>query len=293
MSAIWFHLSRMSPRNLDLASPPRVSATLNRLTVKAGRDVFGARTARRWRLRDLADRAGVSLATAQRIEAGGKASLEAYARVALALGLEPELSMRSGRPAVARDADPVHASMGEIEARHLRNMSHEIRLDEPYQHYQFAGRADLVAVDLERRALLHLENRTRFPDLQAFAGAWNAKRAYLASDLARRLGIPGGFVSEDHVVVALWSSEVLHVLRMRGASFRALCPDDPAGLSDWWEGRPVQNEGSRSTLIIFDPLPGRRASRRRWVGLEAAAAADPRYRGYADALDALRRAGLA
>jgi transcriptional regulator with XRE-family HTH domain len=283
----------MSPRKLDRPPPPRVAAALNRAAVAIGRDVFDARTAKGWRLHDLAGRAGVSVATAQRIEAGRPASVEAYVRVGLALGVEPDFALRSGRPAVARDVDPVHAAMGEIEARHLRQMGREILLDEPYQHYQFAGRADLVAIDLEHRALLHLENRTRFPDTQAFAGSWNAKRAYLAGQLAQRLGIPGGFVSEDHVVVALWSAEVLHPLRMRGASFRALCPDDSEHFAAWWAGQPAPSPGKRSSLVIFDPLSGRRASRRRWAGLDALATADPRYRGYADALDALRRAGLA
>jgi transcriptional regulator with XRE-family HTH domain len=283
----------MSPRKLDQPAPPRVVAALNRVAVALGREVFDARTARRWTLADLAGRAGVSVATAQRMEAGRSGSLEAYVRVGLALGVEPDFSLRASRASATRDADPVHAAMGEIEARHLREMGHDIYLDEPYQHYQFAGRADVVAVDLERRALLHLENRTRFPDTQAFAGSWNAKRAYLADQLARRFGIRGGFLSEDHVVVALWSAEVIHPLRMRGASFRALCPDDAAHFGAWWDGQSGPTPGKRSSLVIFDPLPGRRASRRRWVGFEAVATADPRYRGYADALSALRQAGLA
>ena len=45
--------------------------------------------------------------------------------------------------------------------------------------------------------------------------------------------------------------------------------------------------------MVFDPLPGVRRTRRRWIGLDDAARADPRYRGYAEALDALRAAGLA
>ncbi|MBA2255354.1 MAG: hypothetical protein H0W07_09595 [Chloroflexi bacterium] len=74
--------------------------------------------------------------------------------------------------------------MGELEARHLREAGFAIAVDEPYQHYQFAGRADLLAWDVEQRALLHCENRTLFPDMQGTAGAWNAKRAYLARVIA-------------------------------------------------------------------------------------------------------------
>ena len=54
--------------------------------------------------------------------------------------------------------------MGEYEASHLRALGFKVGIDEPYQHYQFAGRADLVAWDVDARAFLHIENGTRFPD---------------------------------------------------------------------------------------------------------------------------------
>ncbi|HEX5828719.1 MAG TPA: hypothetical protein VFY23_14425 [Candidatus Limnocylindrales bacterium] len=76
-----------------------------------------------------------------------------------------DLRARRGRPAVANDAqDLVHAAMGELEARALQRPGRTIAIGEPYQHYQFAGRADLLAWDAED--LLHIENRTRFPNLQ-------------------------------------------------------------------------------------------------------------------------------
>jgi hypothetical protein len=204
----------------------------------------------------------------------------------------PSFSMSTPRVAADRAADPVHASMGEALAAHLRGRRREVRMDEPYQHYQFAGRADVVALDRERRALLHIEDRTRFPDLQAFAGTFNAKRAYLAPDLARRLGIAGGFRSVTHVVAALWSSEVLHVVRLRQASFVAVCPDPFDAFARWWEGQePVT--GAWSCFIHFDPLPGKRSSRRRWVGLDGVPRVEPRDRGYTDALERLRAAGRA
>jgi hypothetical protein len=174
--------------------------------------------------------------------------------------------------------------MGEAEAASLTAFGFEVLLDEPYQHYQFAGRADIVAVDRARRALLHLENRTRFPDIQAAIGSYNAKRAYLAPQLAERLGIRGGFRTVTHVVVALWSAEVLHTLRLRHVSFRAACPDPAGEFGAWWEGNTPDPNGSKSTLMVFDPVEGRRSTRRRWVGLEDVRTIDPRYRGYADAL---------
>ena len=125
--------------------------------------------------------------------------------------------------------------MGEIEARALARPERTIAIDEPYQHYQFAGRADVLAWDAEN--LLHIENRTRFPNIQEAAGAYNAKRQYLAGALADRAGIgPRGWRSVTHVMAGLWSSEVLHAVRLRRASFAALCPDPSDALEAWLAG---------------------------------------------------------
>lgn len=242
----------------------------------------------------MSAKAGLSTSEVHKLEIGKVCSLDTYVRVGLALGLDPRFTLlpepKIGSP---RDADPVHAAMGEIEAAHFRALGHELRLDEPYQHYQFAGRADAAIIDRGRRALLHLENRTRFPDTQGFLGSWNAKRAYLANDLAKRLEIRGGWLSIDHVVVALWSSEVLHSLRLRTETFRSACPDGPDRFAAWWAGSAPPAPGTRASLVVFDPLPGQRISRRRWIGLDDMRSVDPRYRGYTEALAALRAAGLA
>lgn len=282
----------MSPP-LDRTPPPRAIALAQRMAMELGQQVRDERTRRRWTLAQLGERAGMSVGAIHRIEAGAASTLSGYARLGVALGLDARFSLAHERAAAAlRDADAVHAAMGEVEAVRLQGHGHQVLLDEPYQHFQFAGRADLVAVDRARRALLHLENRTRFPDVQGFAGSFNAKRAYLARDLAQRLGIPGGFRSETHVVVVLWSAEVLRVLRLREATFRSTCPDPPDRFATWWSGEPVP-AGRSSSLVILDPLPGRRATRRRWAGLDDIRLVEPRYRGYADALAELRRAGAA
>jgi transcriptional regulator with XRE-family HTH domain len=241
-------------------------------------------------MRELAQHAGVSAAVIAHIETGHPASLETYARLSTALGLRLELALvdprRRTRP--SREADLVHAAMGEAEARQLRAHGFEVGLDVPYQHYQFAGRADLLAWDLERRALLHIENRTRFPNLQETFGSYNAKRAYLAADVAERIGLGGGWRSETHVIVALWSAEVLHSLRLRTASFEAVCPDPLDAFAAWWSGEPPAS-GDASTFVVFDPDPGPpSARRRRFTGLAQALRAEPRYRDYAEAAQALR-----
>jgi hypothetical protein len=221
--------------------------------------------------------------TLHRLESGEAAALETYARVAAALGVRAELSIADGarRQSIKRDQDAVHAAMGDLEARQLHASGFPLAIDEPYQHYQFAGRVDLAAWDLSRRALLVIENRTRFPNLQEAAGAYNAKRAYFPAALAERLAIRGGWLSVTHAVVALWSSEVLHAVRLRRSTFEALCPDPLDAFHAWWEGAPP-NAHTTSTLAILDPAAvlGRR---RRFVGLDAVERVEPRYRDYADA----------
>jgi transcriptional regulator with XRE-family HTH domain len=283
----------MTPPTPRATATPKAEALANAFAHALGAEIREERRRRGWRLADLAARSGVAIATIHRIEAGQRTSIATYCRISVALNMKPTFTLLRARAAGTSDVDPVHAAMGEAEAMNLRARDvNEVLLDEPYQHYQFAGRADVLAIDRARRALLHIENRTRFPDLQAFAGSYNAKRAYLAADLARRLGISGGFTSVTHVVAALWSAEVLHVVRLRMASFEAICPDPTDAFAAWWDGDEPR-PGESSSLVLFDPLPGQRRSRRRWVGLGAAAGIEPRYRGYADALDRLRAAGRA
>jgi transcriptional regulator with XRE-family HTH domain len=224
----------MSQRRIAHPMSPAAESALRRMAVDAGQRLRAERRRREWTLRVVAERAGISPSMVQAIEAGDVGGLESYARVAVALGLRPELAMADDRERV-RDPrrgtdDFVHAAMGELEARLLARQGRRIGIDEPYQHYQFAGRADLIA--WEGRDLLHIENRTQFPNLQEAAGSYNAKRQYLARAMAERIGIgPDGWRSVTHVMACLWSAEVLHVLRLRRASFEALCPDPP----DCWE----------------------------------------------------------
>jgi transcriptional regulator with XRE-family HTH domain len=273
----------MSPRRLATYSSPAVETAVNRLWANVGQQLRAARVARRWTVDELARRAGVSAGVVYRIEAGLPASTEAGVRLANALGLRLDFSLtdprQRRRSESSRMVDEVHSAMGEFEVRHLRALQFPTDVDVPYQHYQFAGRADVVAWDVARAALLHIENKTRFPDLQDAAGSYNAKRAYLGDGLAQRLGIRR-WSSQTHVIAALWSSEVLHMIRLRTDTFRSICPDPPDTFAGWWAGAPP-SVGTTSALIVLDPLAGDR--QRRFVGLEEALGARPRHRGYADA----------
>jgi hypothetical protein len=221
------------------------------------------------------------------IEAGEPASLQSYARLFVALDLEPQVTAANPRRRTARPTgqDFVHAAMGEVEAAALSGHGFNVAIDEPYQHFQFAGRADVAAWDLEARALLHIENRTQFPNVQESLGSYSSKRAYLGRVLAERLGIRQGWRSETHVIAALWTSEVMHVLRMRAATFRAACPDGIEPVRTWLAGERSFTSKRSSSLILLDPGPGVRAAFR--FG-ELESATRPRYRDYAAAAAALR-----
>jgi hypothetical protein len=175
--------------------------------------------------------------------------------------------------------------MGEVESAHLRALGFDVGLDEPFQHFQFAGRADLVAWSVERCALMHIENRTRFPNIQDAFGSYNAKRAYLGSELARRLGLPQ-WRSETHVMAALWSSEATHQIRLHSSSFRSVCPDPAEAFCGWWNGNPPPT-GRSSALVLFDPAAPGHGGKFRLAALELDHVR-PRHHDYAAALAALR-----
>jgi transcriptional regulator with XRE-family HTH domain len=273
----------MSPRKQPRSASEPVTAAVNRLWILFGQQVRDARLTRRWSVAELARHAGLSPSFVYLIEAGGSGSAEGAARIAHALGLRVQLELinprqrADSRPTLS--VDLVHSAMGEFETAHMRGLGVPSGIDEPYQHYQFAGRADVVAWDLARAALLHIENRTRFPDFQDMAGAFNQKRAYLADSLGERLGVRR-WASQTHVIAALWSSEVLHALRLRQESFRSLCPDPTDHFEQWWAGTPPTS-GKASALVVLDPLATGR--QREYISLDDALTARPRYRGYADA----------
>jgi transcriptional regulator with XRE-family HTH domain len=272
----------MSPGTPATEAVEAVALTMSGIRHTVGDAIRSQRRRRHWTLAELASRSSVSTSALHALETGARGSLEWSVRAARALGMEIRVEMVDPRHRndPRQDADLVHAAMGDLEIAHLRSRGLPVGVDEPYQHYQFAGRADVVAWDLDRRALLHIENRTRFPDVQAMAGSFNAKRDHLAASVARRVGLRR-FESQTHVIVALWSAEVLHALRLRPATFRALCPDPPDAFDAWWGGDPPL-AGITSSLVLLDPFAQGRE--RRTVSLDRAlSGVRPRVRGYAEA----------
>jgi len=274
-------VSIMPPRTRHEPSPA-ASALANRLATNIGSAVIEERRRRALTTREVADRARISPASLNAVEAGRRASLDVYSRVATALGLSLDITVADRRRARRRtEGDVVHAAMGEYEAGLLAPLGYRVAIDHPYQHYQFAGRADVLAWSERDRALLHIENRTRFPNIGESAGSFNAKCQYLAPELARQMNLRP-FVSQVHVIAALWSSEVLHSIRLNRATFQALCSDPEASLLAWLQGEPPPS-GMVRTLVLLDPF----ASGRQQAiagSTTALAGVKPRVRGYAEAV---------
>jgi hypothetical protein len=214
--------------------------------------------------------------------------MEMYVRVAKALDRSFECQLidpNAPRDVVRNDADIVHAAMGELEVATLRSHGIQTGLDEPWQHYHFAGRADVLGWDTGQSALLRIENRTRFPDVQDSIGRFKNEQRYLATALWRSLGFERPPRTELHVMVGLWSAEVLRVLRQRPETFRSTFPDPPEAFFACMAGARPASGGA--TFVLLDPLATGR--QRRFIGLEhALEGARPRLRGYADAADRLR-----
>lgn len=269
-----------------------VTARLVSVAAEVGASVRAARLRRRWTTGRLASEAGTSRTLVYLVERGEPTTLQTYARLATALGLRLEVDLRDPRQrhVPPRAEDPVHAAIVEGLAARYASQGRLVAVDEPYQHFQFAGRADLAVVDPAGPALLHHEVKTAIPNVGEMAGSWNAKRRYLAMVLAERHGLRGGFRSVAHVLTLAWTADCLHVIRLRGATLRALGPDGPAAFAAWWDGEPPP-PGVSATVVLLDPLERRRAPA--WAGTDDLERLRPRHRTYADLLEELRRAGRA
>jgi len=283
----------MSPfRTVQPATPP-VLARVTVICAALGAQIRAARVRRRWTTGRLALEAGVSRTLVYLVERGDPTSLETYVRLGAALGLRLDLSLEDPRAKapVGRAQDPVHAAIVEALAARYGAQGRRVGADEPFQHFQFAGRADVTAVDPGGSDLLHHEVKTLIPNVGELAGAWNVKRQYLAGALADRHAIRGGFRSVTHVLTIAWTAECLHVARLREATIRSLGPDRPDAFARWWDGGRPEAAGVTSTVVVFDPVERPRATS--WTSLDVVAPLRPRHRDYADLLRQLRDAGRA
>ncbi len=286
----------MSPLPRLKPAAPAALARMASVGATLGAEVRAARGRKRWSTARLADEAGVSRSLVYLVERGQATTLETYARLGTALGLRLEASLDNGRPgargaALPRAEDPVHAAIVEALAARYAAQGHLVAVDEPFQHFQFAGRADVTAIEPVGPDLLHHEVKTALPNVGELAGSWNAKRQYLAASIAQRHGFRHGFRTVTHVLTITWTAECVRVLRLRHATLTSLGPDSPAAFDSWWQGGAPPAPGVGSTVVILDPIARPRAPA--WVDIRDLATVRPRHAGYADLLRDLRETGRA
>jgi transcriptional regulator with XRE-family HTH domain len=283
----------MSPFRTVHPPTAAVVARVTAICAALGAEVRAERHRRRWTVERLATEAGVSRTLVYLVERGEPTTLETYARLGMALGLRLEASLLDprSRSRVGKAEDPVHAAIVEMLAARYSSQGRLVSADEPFQHYQFAGRADVTAIDEAGPDLIHHEVKTAIPNIGELAGTWNVKRQYLARVLAERRGLRGGFRSVTHVLTIAWTADCLRVLRLREATMHSLGPDGPDAFSRWWDGSRPDAGRVTAAVVILDPIDRPRAPA--WMPMHGLATVRPRYRDYADLLSQLRAAGCA
>ena len=154
--------------------------------LEVGRLLRMLRIRRGWRLRDVADRCGLSQATIGRTELGSIASVRILRRHAAALDVQADWRIVGRGADVARLLDEEHAAIVEALATAFRHGRWLVEAESSYSEYGERGRIDLLAFDPRGSVLAVVEVKTELADLQELLGSLSVKTR-LAPRLARRL----------------------------------------------------------------------------------------------------------
>jgi transcriptional regulator with XRE-family HTH domain len=156
---------------------------------------FGAvvrylRIRRHLRQRDLAARAGVSQTLVSRLERGhlSETSLERIRRVGTALDLRVDVVGRWRGGELDRLLAAGHSALHESVAAHLRTLAAwRFASEVSFAHFGERGVIDILAWHEQSRALLVIELKTEFVDLNELLGTLDRKRRN-AMQIARERG---------------------------------------------------------------------------------------------------------
>jgi transcriptional regulator with XRE-family HTH domain len=155
--------------------------------IRLGDEVRSARRRRRLSQRALAARAGVGQATVSRLERGrgGGLTLDAWQRIALALGRD--LEVRLSRGPIAEPADAGHLAVQELILRLAAKAGFHGRFEMATRPADPARSADIGLRDDHRRRLVLVEAWNTFADLGA-AGRSTDRKVAEAEQLAVATG---------------------------------------------------------------------------------------------------------
>jgi transcriptional regulator with XRE-family HTH domain len=220
--------------------------------LEVGRLLRLLRIRRGWRLRDVADRSGLSPATIGRHELGFVASVSVIRTHAAVLDLRVEWRMVGRGANVARLLDEEHAAIVETVAAAMNRAGWQAEAEASYSEYGERGRIDLLAFDTASRVMAVVEVKAELADLQDLFGSLGVK-ARLAPGLGRRRG---------------WhAAQVVTVLAVAATDAnRSIVGAHPALFSPferrWVRGGRMPRLGADRLLVW---IPASAAGRRRWL----------------------------
>lgn len=221
--------------------------------IRLGSAIRLVRQRRGWRQQDLADKSGVSQSAVSRMELGrlGPQSIDSVRAVAAALEIRVDLVPRWRAGDLDRLASGRHSALHESVARMFRDQlpAWVLAPEVSFAIYRDRGVIDILAWHPGQRALLVIELKTEFVDMNETIGTFDRKRR-LARQIARERGW-------DPVTVSAWmivSSSRTNRRRADAheAMLRAALPDDNRAMRRWLR----EPEGSVGTLSFWTDTRG-------------------------------------
>lgn len=220
--------------------------------LEVGRLLRMLRIRRGWRLRDVADRCGLSPATVGRSESGSISSVLVLRAHAAVMDIRVEFRLVGRGTDVARLLDEEHAAIVEAIAASLGRAGWQVEAESSYSEYGERGRVDLLAFDPATAVLAVVEVKTELADLQDLFGSLSVK-----TRLAPGIGMREGWRA----------SRVVSVLAIAAtAANRAIVGAHPALFSPF-ESRWLRERGlpvsDRQRVLLW--IPASSAGRERWL----------------------------
>lgn len=205
-----------------------------------------------WRLRDVADRCGLSTATIGRTELGIISSAHILRQHAASLDLRVEWRVVGRGADVARVLDDEHAAIVNALAGTLRHSGVMLEAEASFSEYGERGRIDLLGFDPASETVLVVEVKTELADLQDLFGGLNIKTR-LAPTLARRLNWPVSRTATMLAVAATARNRA--TVRSHAALFEPFT-------RQWLRGGRISVAGGGRTLLW---VPASAVGRRHWL----------------------------
>jgi transcriptional regulator with XRE-family HTH domain len=214
---------------------------------QVGGRVRAVRVQKGWRQEDVATAAGVSRSVVSRVEHGrfDEVGFEAVRRVCRALDMRFEYAVRWRGGDLERMVNARHAALHESAARLLAANAGWLAIPEvSFNVFGERGVIDVVAWRADRRALLVVELKTEFVDIQGLIGSVDRYRRLASRAVADRRWRPA-FVS-TWVFVAAGRANA-RALAAHRTVLRAAFPADGRRIAGWLQD-PVERIDGLSFL---------------------------------------------